>query len=281
MSSPSQARILVNTVSEMAAPSIKVGDSQIDVTFSSWNSSAETAELVFTVPVSQTAGQVYGLVSFGGSFTPGCSTDCCARKSCAACGRGIVCFTLAYFDDSQPGVVLLSESAGPDVGGHVIVVQLIRFPMVSSAKELSAQFQVAGVPVFAQALMLDYSAPDDTVVQIDGLTLEKPQSREEAADMLRRLSGRTHEVTTAFCLVDGRHSDRITTDHDTASVSFGHVSDELASHYIQFHQPFDKAGAYGAQDLIGMCGIHSLKGSFYTVMGLPMHKIFSALQSLD
>ena len=121
----------------------------------------------------------------------------------------------------------------------------------------------------------------DTVVQIDGLTLEKPQSREEAADMLRRLSGRTHEVTTAFCLVDGRHSDRITTDHDTASVSFGHVSDELASHYIQFHQPFDKAGAYGAQDLIGMCGIHSLKGSFYTVMGLPMHKIFSALQSLD
>ena len=167
MSSPSQARILVNTVSEMAAPSIKVGDSQIDVTFSSWNSSAETAELVFTVPVSQTAGQVYGLVSFGGSFTPGCSTDCCARKSCAACGRGIVCFTLAYFDDSQPGVVLLSESAGPDVGGHVIVVQLIRFPMVSSAKELSAQFQVAGVPVFAQALMLDYSAPDDTVVQIE------------------------------------------------------------------------------------------------------------------
>ncbi|MDA8695827.1 Maf family protein [Flavobacteriales bacterium] len=121
----------------------------------------------------------------------------------------------------------------------------------------------------------------DTVVQLEGDTLEKPRSPEEAMDMIRRLSGRTHEVTTAFTIVDGRTPDTLQTDHDTVRVSFLHLSDEFIQHYVNHHQPFDKAGAYGAQDLIGACGIHTLEGSFYTVMGLPMHKIFSTLQALD
>ena len=121
----------------------------------------------------------------------------------------------------------------------------------------------------------------DTVVQLEGDALEKPRSPEEAMDMIRRLSGRTHEVTTAFTIVDGRAPDTLQTDHDTVRVSFLHLSDEFIQHYVNHHQPFDKAGAYGAQDLIGACGIHTLEGSFYTVMGLPMHKIFSTLQALD
>jgi septum formation protein len=121
----------------------------------------------------------------------------------------------------------------------------------------------------------------DTVVQLEGDTLEKPGSPEEAMDMIRRLSGKTHEVTTAFTIVDGSAPDMLKTDHDTVKVSFLHLSDEFIQHYVSHHQPFDKAGAYGAQDLIGACGIHTLEGSFYTVMGLPMHKIFSTLQALD
>lgn len=121
----------------------------------------------------------------------------------------------------------------------------------------------------------------DTVVQLDGETLEKPADAEEAIGMLLRLSDRTHEVTTAFSLVDGRHPERMITDHDTVDVSFGHITRSFAHHYVENHLPFDKAGGYGAQDLIGACIIQSLKGSFYTVMGLPMHKIFSHLQSLD
>lgn len=121
----------------------------------------------------------------------------------------------------------------------------------------------------------------DTVVQVDGDTLEKPGSVEEAIEMLHQLSGRTHEVTTAFTLIDGRFPDQLRTEHDTTEVSFGHVNGAFAHHYVMNHSPFDKAGAYGAQDLIGACAIQSLKGSYYTVMGLPMHKIFSALQSLD
>ena len=121
----------------------------------------------------------------------------------------------------------------------------------------------------------------DTVVQLNGETLEKPASPEEALDMILKLSGNTHQVVTAFCMVDGRHPGVLNTDHDTVDVSFEHLSREFALHYIENHHPFDKAGGYGAQDLIGACAIHSLKGSHYTVMGLPMHKIFSALQHLD
>lgn len=121
----------------------------------------------------------------------------------------------------------------------------------------------------------------DTVVQLDGETLEKPGSTDEALGMIMKLSGNTHQVVTAFCVVDGRQPDALNTDHDTVDVSFEHLSSEFALHYIENHHPFDKAGGYGAQDLIGACAIHSLKGSYYTVMGLPMHKIFSALQRLD
>ena len=134
---------------------------------------------------------------------------------------------------------------------------------------------------------LDTLAPDeilissDTVVQLDGETLEKPGSADEAFDMIMKLSGNTHQVVTAFCVVDGRHTDALNTDHDVVGVSFEHLSTEFARHYIENHHPFDKAGGYGAQDLIGACAIHSLKGSYYTVMGLPMHKIFSTLQGLD
>lgn len=121
----------------------------------------------------------------------------------------------------------------------------------------------------------------DTVVQLEGSTLEKPGDTAEALDMLRRLSGKTHQVVTAFCIVDGRHPELKMTQHDVVDVSFGHITESFAHHYIENHHPFDKAGGYGAQDLIGACGIHTLNGSFYTVMGLPMHQIFAALESLD
>jgi len=127
----------------------------------------------------------------------------------------------------------------------------------------------------------DILITSDTVVQLNGRTLEKPGGPEEAHDMLMMLSGNTHQVVTAFCVVDGRHPEALHTDHDVVDVSFEHLTPEFASHYIEHHHPFDKAGGYGAQDLIGACAIHTLKGSYYTVMGLPMHKIFSHLQHLD
>ena len=166
MSTPSQIRLLATTVSQMtASPAVKVGGTQIDVTFSEWDADDETADLVFNVPASVRSGDVYGLVSFAGSFSSNCATDCCATLNCAACGRGILCFTLVYFDDSQPGVLLLSESTGPDVGGQALRIQLVRFPQVSSANELSAYFLVNGSPILAQ-VALDYSSEDNTMLQV-------------------------------------------------------------------------------------------------------------------
>ena len=127
----------------------------------------------------------------------------------------------------------------------------------------------------------DVLITSDTVVQLNGETLEKPRSEEEALEMIMKLSGNTHQVVTAFCIVNGRSLNTLHTEHDQVDVSFEHISEEFALHYIQNHHPFDKAGGYGAQDLIGACAIHSLKGSYYTVMGLPMHKIFLRLQHLD
>ena len=141
--------------------------------------------------------------------------------------------------------------------------------------ELKAQAAISGMS--KEEILI----ASDTVVQLEGDTLEKPGSPEEAMEMIRRLSGKTHEVTTAFTVVDGRAPEVLKTDHDTVEVSFVHLHDEFVQHYVKHHQPFDKAGGYGAQDLIGACGIHTLKGSFYTVMGLPMHKIFLTLQGID
>lgn len=121
----------------------------------------------------------------------------------------------------------------------------------------------------------------DTVVQLGEDTLEKPRDAEEAIAMILRLSGQTHQVVTAFCIVDGKQPDSLHTDHDVTHVSFVHITESFARHYVKWHHPFDKAGGYGAQDLIGACAIHSLNGSHYTVMGLPMHKIFSSLQLID
>ena len=127
----------------------------------------------------------------------------------------------------------------------------------------------------------DIMITSDTVVQLHGETLEKPGTPEEALEMIMKLSGKTHQVVTAFSIVDGTAPKALKTDHDTVDVSFEDLTREFALHYIENHNPFDKAGGYGAQDLIGACAIHSLKGSHYTVMGLPMHKIFRALQHLD
>ena len=155
----------------------------------------------------------------------------------------------------------------------------------------SEQLQGAEIPRFLSELKAKAGAPQlnaedimitsDTVVQLNGTTLGKPKTHEEAVDMILTLSGKTHQVVTAFTMVDGRTPSDFFTDHDTVDVSFVHLNEDFANHYVKIHKPFDKAGGYGAQDLIGACAIHSLKGSYYTVMGLPMHKIFQRLQSQE
>ena len=114
----------------------------------------------------------------------------------------------------------------------------------------------------------------DTMVLLDKLIMGKPRSREEAADMLLKLSGRVHEVITAVTVRDAVHEETVT---DTTMVTFRVLSREEIDYYIDTCRPFDKAGAYGIQEWIGYAACTGIEGSFYNVMGFPVHKVYEEL----
>ena len=115
----------------------------------------------------------------------------------------------------------------------------------------------------------------DTVVIIDGRVLGKPHSREEAEEMLHTLSGRTHEVVTAVTIRDKRGEKCFSV---SSIVEFCRLEDWEIESYIDNFKPYDKAGAYGVQEWIGYVGISRIEGSFYNVMGLPVHRIWQELK---
>lgn len=114
----------------------------------------------------------------------------------------------------------------------------------------------------------------DTLVLCEDRVMGKPRSREEAFDMLRFLSGKEHKVITAITV---RDSQRCKTSSDTAIIFFKKLSDNEIEYYVDTFKPFDKAGAYGIQEWIGYIGIGKIEGSFFTIMGLPVHLVYQEL----
>lgn len=115
----------------------------------------------------------------------------------------------------------------------------------------------------------------DTMVLLDDRIMGKPHTRAEAVQMLRSLSGRTHEVLSAVTVRDNRHSETVT---DSTLVHFRPLTDEEIDYYIDGYSPYDKAGGYGIQEWIGYAACTGIEGSFYNVMGFPMHKVYSLLK---
>ncbi|MGK7395377.1 MAG: Maf family nucleotide pyrophosphatase [Candidatus Cyclobacteriaceae bacterium M3_2C_046] len=115
----------------------------------------------------------------------------------------------------------------------------------------------------------------DTVVICQEQILNKPDNLEMAFEMLNRLSGQEHQVITGVALLE---QGNITTFKDTTTVVFRKLLPQEISFYVQTYLPLDKAGAYGIQEWIGMIGIEQIRGSFYNVMGLPIHKIYQELK---
>lgn len=115
----------------------------------------------------------------------------------------------------------------------------------------------------------------DTIVSIGGEILNKPQSEQEAKDMLQKLSGRCHEVITGICLL-AKHKEHIF--YDTTKVYFKGLSQEEIAYYVQKYKPYDKAGSYGAQEWLGMIAVERIEGSYFNVMGLPLHKLYDELK---
>lgn len=114
----------------------------------------------------------------------------------------------------------------------------------------------------------------DTLVLLDGKTLGKPISEEDAIKMLQNLSGKTHEVITSVCF---KTNDKTEIIHEITKVTFAELSLESIQYYISKHKPLDKAGSYGIQDWIGLIGISKIEGSYTNVVGLPTEKVYQYL----
>ncbi|MFZ1751846.1 MAG: Maf family protein [Saprospiraceae bacterium] len=117
----------------------------------------------------------------------------------------------------------------------------------------------------------------DSVVILDNTIYNKPETYEEGIQILSQLSNRTHTVATGVCI-------RTTTNIDSftviTEVTFESISREEMDYYLQHFKPYDKAGAYGIQDWIGICKVKKISGSYTNIMGLPMKEVYDHLQKI-
>lgn len=115
----------------------------------------------------------------------------------------------------------------------------------------------------------------DTVVVHNGNVLGKPHTRTEAIKMLKSLSGDTHKVITGVTITTYSRQE---TFAESSLVTFGELSEKEIIYYVDTYKPFDKAGSYGIQEWIGLCGIVGIEGDFFNIMGLPTHRLYSKLK---
>ncbi len=148
------------------------------------------------------------------------------------------------------------------------------FPKIMPTKEVPAYLALKKAEAFRQELNNEIIITADTIVVVENEILNKPKDALEASEMLRKLSGRQHQVVTGVCLMTQENTE---TFIDVAEVFFRELTDFEINYYIKTCRPFDKAGAYGVQDFIGMVGIPRMEGSYFPVMGLPVHKVYEAL----
>lgn len=114
----------------------------------------------------------------------------------------------------------------------------------------------------------------DTVVTLGNNIIGKPADKQHAINILKKLSGKKHQVITGITLrsIDSRHSFSVKTD-----VFFKKLTDEEINFYVKKFEPMDKAGAYGIQEWIGHAAVEKIDGSYFNVMGLPTHKLYEEL----
>ena len=118
----------------------------------------------------------------------------------------------------------------------------------------------------------------DTIVWLDNKALGKPKDYEDAFHILQTLSHTTHEVITSVCFKTVHRTETI---FDLTKVTFTALPDEAIRYYLDEYQPFDKAGAYGIQEWIGLVGISKIEGSYTNVVGLPTEKVYRYLSTFD
>ncbi len=114
----------------------------------------------------------------------------------------------------------------------------------------------------------------DTIVWHEGKAMGKPVDAAQALEMIQSLCGKTHEVITSVCLTTPEKSKTV---NSVTRVSFSELSKDEIMYYINEYRPFDKAGAYGIQEWIGLIGIDHIEGSYFNVVGLPTNLVYKTL----
>lgn len=116
----------------------------------------------------------------------------------------------------------------------------------------------------------------DTIVILNGKIYGKPKNEQDAIDMLMQLQGRTHTVASGVCIAT---KEKIVSFTVCTSVTFAPLTREEVTWYVEKYLPLDKAGAYGIQEWIGCAAVAGIDGSFYNVMGLPVHQLYNTLKN--
>ncbi len=151
------------------------------------------------------------------------------------------------------------------------------YPSKLKEEEITNYLAELKAGAFTEMAENDIIITSDTIVWMNDKAIEKPKDKQQAIEMLEALSGRGHKVITSIC-IKTFNSQKVF--HDETMVYFKPLSMEEITYYVENYEPFDKAGAYGIQEWIGFIGVTKIEGSYFNVMGLPVHKLYEELMKL-
>lgn len=161
----------------------------------------------------------------------------------------------------------------------VVSVECVEvFPDQMPAKEVAEYLSILKSDAYNLLEKDEILITADTTVVLGEEILGKPADEEDARLMLKKLSDKTHQVYTGITI---RSIDKIISATDVADVDFDILNDDEINYYIKNFKPYDKAGSYGVQEWLGMAKIRQIRGSFYTVMGLPTHLVYRLLKEFE
>jgi len=146
---------------------------------------------------------------------------------------------------------------------------------VQSVKRLSKEKLAEALHKFKKGIFITA----DTIVVLDNKIIGKPENKQDAIRILKKLSGRIHTVYTGFTIFNSETKNQIT-DYEKTEVEFRKLSDYEIKEYVNGGSPMDKAGAYGIQDDFGAVFIKKINGCYYNVVGLPLPKVYLTLKKI-
>lgn len=151
------------------------------------------------------------------------------------------------------------------------------FPDTLKGAEITDYLAQLKASVFTDLKENDILVTSDTIVWFKDKALNKPEDKDEAFEMISSLSGNTHEVITSVCFTTTKNQITI---NDVTRVTFKKLAKEEIDYYIDHFQTYDKAGGYGVQEWFGYIAVTRLEGSYFNVMGLPVHKVYETLMEM-